>query len=371
MSSELVEHRKELIKFAWNHLKSEDTTTRQCAYVLVCRFIEAYETPPKIILQVYVALLRAFQPEARSLVKQALDILTPALQKRLPAGNDVKFPTWVKWTKKIILEEGHSLPQLIHILQLIVRHPQLFYPSRGQFVPHMVNSLARIGLLPNSPNENRKLAVDLAELIINWEKQRVTESEQKDNNNNNSEVNSMEVESTNNNVQSSKAEETMPTSMDLTDDKKETKSSTGGKAPVASDPAATAEFKASSTISEMIVNFLIRIASTSNDASDHSGLPHRALELLKLALTLWPDVYIKFAYFEKLLGPANDQPIIVSTGLGILNVIFDYQLQKLILENIGQMQTALTPSVTCNNPKVLNTQFLIDPDHCRSIHSLE
>ncbi len=77
MPSDLVEHRKELIKFAWNHLKSEDLTTRQSAYVLVCRFIEAYETPPKIILQVYVALVRAFQPEAKSLVKQALDILTP------------------------------------------------------------------------------------------------------------------------------------------------------------------------------------------------------------------------------------------------------------------------------------------------------
>jgi transformation/transcription domain-associated protein len=342
MPSELVEHRKELIKFAWNHLKSEDTTTRQSAYVLVCRFIEAYEnTPPKIILQVYVALLRAFQPEARSLVKQALDILTPALQKRLPTGADIKFPTWIKWTKKIILEEGHSLPQLIHILQLIVRHPQLFYQSRGQFVPHMVNSLARIGLLPNSPNENRKLAVDLAELIINWEKQRITENDQKEQNgssNNNNEVeSSMEVESAN------KTEEaTTPTPMDVDEKKGESK------------PKQTSdgEFKASSTISEMIVNFLIRIASTSNDSSDHGGLPHRALELLKQALTLWSDVYIKFAYFEKLLAPANDQPTIVSTGLGILNVIFDYQLQKLVTENISQLQAALTPSITCNNPKV-------------------
>lgn len=110
----------------------------------VCRFVEAYDTPPRIILQVYVGLLRAFQPEARSLVKQALDILTPALPRRLK-GKDENFPMWIKWTKKIIIEEGHSLPQLIHILQLIVRHPQLFYTNRGHFVPHMVNSLARIG----------------------------------------------------------------------------------------------------------------------------------------------------------------------------------------------------------------------------------
>jgi transformation/transcription domain-associated protein len=95
MPKELVQHRKELIKFAWDHLKREDTTSKQWAYVNVCRFIEAYDAPHKIILQVYVALLRAFQPEARPLLKQALDILTPALPKRLPAG-DHKYPIWIR-----------------------------------------------------------------------------------------------------------------------------------------------------------------------------------------------------------------------------------------------------------------------------------
>ncbi len=41
-----------MIKFAWAHLKSEDATAKHCAYVLVCHFIEAYETPHKIVLQV-------------------------------------------------------------------------------------------------------------------------------------------------------------------------------------------------------------------------------------------------------------------------------------------------------------------------------
>ena len=174
---QLVEHRKELIKFAWNHLKSDDTQSKQCAYVNVCRFIQVYDTPPKIILQVYVALLRTFQPDARTLVKQALDILTPALPKRLPAG-DHKYPTWIKWTKKIIVEEGHSLPQLIHIWQLVVRHPALFYSSSAQFVPQMVNSLNRIGLSPNCSVENRRLAVELAALIIAWEHQRCSSVKQ-------------------------------------------------------------------------------------------------------------------------------------------------------------------------------------------------
>ena len=51
-SSQLLEHRKDLIKFAWGHLKSDDARTRMWAYVNVSNFIAVYETPPKIILQV-------------------------------------------------------------------------------------------------------------------------------------------------------------------------------------------------------------------------------------------------------------------------------------------------------------------------------
>ena len=93
----------------------------------------------------------------------------PALPLRLPLPDFVKA---IKWTKKIMYEEGHALPQLIHMWQLIVRHPQLFFPYRAQFVPQMVNSLNRLGLPPNCPIENRELAVALADLILAWEMHR-------------------------------------------------------------------------------------------------------------------------------------------------------------------------------------------------------
>ncbi len=40
-----------------------------------------------------------------------------------------------------------------------------------------------------------------------------------------------------------------------------------------------------------------------HDTIEYGQLPQRALELLRNALTLWPTVNIKFAYFEKLLSP--------------------------------------------------------------------
>ena len=61
-------------------------------------------------LQVFVALLRATHADSRrGLVKQALDVLTPALSKRLPQG-DQRYPIWVRYTKKVLVEENQSLP---------------------------------------------------------------------------------------------------------------------------------------------------------------------------------------------------------------------------------------------------------------------
>jgi transformation/transcription domain-associated protein len=156
----LVNHRKELIKFGWNHLKRDESTCKYYAFINVCQFLDAYQAPEKIILQVYVALLRTCQPDVRRpQVCQALDILVPALPRRMQPG-DHRFPVWIRYTKKTLVEEGHSLSHLVHIWQLIVRHPSLFYSSRSQFIPQMVNGLNRLGLPQNALNETRRLALD-------------------------------------------------------------------------------------------------------------------------------------------------------------------------------------------------------------------
>ena len=81
--------------------------------------------------QVFVALLRLCQADnKKALVRDALDTLTPVLVRRLAPG-DLKYPIWVRYTKKVLVEEGHSTPHLIHIWQLLVRHADLYYSSRS------------------------------------------------------------------------------------------------------------------------------------------------------------------------------------------------------------------------------------------------
>ena len=44
---------------------------------------------------------------------------------------------------------------------------------RGQFAPQMINMLSKLGLPQNSSAENRRLAIDMASLIVQWEQRRL------------------------------------------------------------------------------------------------------------------------------------------------------------------------------------------------------
>lgn len=172
--------RKDIIKFAWNYIRLEDIINKYGAYVLISYFIAHYETPVKIVIQVYVALLRAHQNEGKALVTQALDVLAPVFRTRiLPTSNtnqipDPRYPFWAKWPRRILAEETANLQQVMSIFQFLVRQPDLFYESREHFVPLIVPSLIKIACPPNPSNESKKLALNLINLIWLWEKKRAS-----------------------------------------------------------------------------------------------------------------------------------------------------------------------------------------------------
>jgi hypothetical protein len=335
LGQELVEHRKDLIKFAWNHLKSDDSLSKQWAYVNVCRFVATYETPPKIILQVYVALLRTFQPEARELVKVALDILIPALPKRLPMADFIKA---IKWTKKIMYEEGHALAQLVHMWQLVVRHPTLFYPYRSQFMPQMVNSLNRLGLPPNCPVENRQLAVALADLILNWESQRIDDSKPR-------------------NAPSTVGSQLLP------EKKPVSPGHSTRPVPVLSED----EFHLTMTMIEMVANFLVRLALFASDNKEPAvqRLAPRCLFLFKTTIEAWPNVHIRFSYFEKLIATSNTRldlgandspysPTLLATCLDVIHITLGVgsQPNTFFIDNLVKAQQLICPCFDMPNIEI-------------------
>ena len=148
-SQTVQDSRKDIIKFAWNYIRLEDIINKYGAYVLISYFIAHYETPFKIVIQVYVALLRAHQNEGRALVTQALDVLAPVLPTRTAnsSGAEARYPLWAKWPRRILAEETANLQQVMSIFQFLVRQPDLFYESREHFVPLIVPSLVKLSLI--------------------------------------------------------------------------------------------------------------------------------------------------------------------------------------------------------------------------------
>eukprot|EP01029_Cantina_marsupialis_P010647 TRINITY_DN241_c0_g1_i4.p1 TRINITY_DN241_c0_g1~~TRINITY_DN241_c0_g1_i4.p1 ORF type:complete len:4473 (-),score=800.75 TRINITY_DN241_c0_g1_i4:399-13817(-) len=357
-------YRKELIKFAWNHLKSLDVVCKRLAYVNVCRFIDVYETPSEIVLQVYISLLRAHCTHRRTdsaaepylFAHHALDILLSALPRRMN-GND--FVKTIRYTRKIIFEDDHVLPQIVHVWQVIARHAGMFYHYRAQFVPLIINSLKRLGLTANCALESKTLAVDLAEIILLWEdKRRQVEFDAGDdlkknlnpakvvetpkflvaerkrmrmnresfvmNNSQKDGIDQMDSQeqdqSTGNNkrrlrTRSQKAAagtkldsspEDPPTKRSRTSDSDPQPKKTSDKTNARSRPVQEEDnFRLSKKMITLVANFLVRMALQTADPNSHekydqTPLRIRSLNLAKYMLSMWPQVRLESDMLTKM-----------------------------------------------------------------------
>ncbi|ORY29461.1 hypothetical protein BCR33DRAFT_724710 [Rhizoclosmatium globosum] len=287
-SSVIAETKKDVIKFAWNQIKVEDTTCKQASYVLLAMFVHEFETPPKIATQIYYALLKAHQSEIRVLVKQALDVLLPVAAKRMGSPMDSSLPAFARWTKKVISEEGHNMSQLLTLYQLLIRHADLFFAYRDSFIINILSSFTRLGLLANATAETKTISIDLCELILKWEKMRVK----------NAESGTMEVDENEQDIASA------------------------------------------TTNMETVIGYLIRFVSTPLEANIRPSLVGRALVVLKSLLELWPNATIKFGYFDKAVSldlKDENYPIIKDT-IDVLEVVLENRNSAWIIQHLSFLQ---------------------------------
>ncbi|KUJ06740.1 uncharacterized protein LY89DRAFT_790380 [Mollisia scopiformis] len=169
----LQDARKDIIKFGWTYIRLEDVINKHAAYVVIGYFIAHYETPAKIVQQVYFSLLKTNQNEGRALVTQALELIAPVLPKRMNTSPGDRNPVWAAGPRRILAEEGQNVQQMTSIFHFLVKHADLFYESRDKFINLIVSSLRKIAQPPTPSNENKKLALNLMTLIWQWEQKRV------------------------------------------------------------------------------------------------------------------------------------------------------------------------------------------------------
>ncbi|XP_052799623.1 transformation/transcription domain-associated protein-like isoform X2 [Mya arenaria] len=344
---------RRLMTFAWPCLLMKnciDPATKYHGHLLLSHIIAKFAIHKRIVLQVFHSLLKAHAVEARAVVRQALEILTPAMPGRMEDGNGML----THWTKKIIVEDGHSVAQLVHILQLVVRHFKVYYPVRHHLIQHMVSSLQRLGFTQNATIEHRKLAVDLAEVIIKWEVQRIKEDQEPSG------------ESTS---------EVLPAgpvkragSVEPQQDAKKARYSSGS-AVGSPDPQikpAEGTKPIEKQYCDAVVNFLLRIACQVSEVAGSPGevLSRRCVSLLKTALRpdVWPNTELKLTWFDKLLNTVeSQQPNFnnICTALELLCFLLTILKKDQILSSFKPLQRGIAACMNCPNMKVI-----------RGVHSL-
>ncbi|CAG5909553.1 unnamed protein product [Menidia menidia] len=357
---------RRLMTFAWPCLLPKACVDPACKYsghLLLAHIIAKFAIHKKIVLQVFHSLLKAHTMEARAIVRQAMAILTPAVPARMEDGHQML----THWTRKIIVEEGHTVPQLVHILHLIVQHFRVYYPVRHHLVQHMISAMQRLGFTPSVTIEQRKLAVDLAEVVIKWELQRIKDQQPE------TETEVVASEGTSAGaVKRGLSLESAATGQDV----KRFRTATSAASTVfgrsqsmpGTETMLTKPVEKQHT--DTVVNFLIRIACQVNDSTNVAGSPgellsRRCVSLMKTALRpdMWPRAELKLQWFDKLLmtveQPAQANISNICTGLEILCFLLTVLQSPAILAHFKPLQRGIAACMTCGNTKVL-----------RAVHSL-
>nr|NP_595777.1 SAGA complex phosphatidylinositol pseudokinase Tra1 [Schizosaccharomyces pombe]Q9HFE8.1 RecName: Full=Transcription-associated protein 1 [Schizosaccharomyces pombe 972h-]CAC08542.1 SAGA complex phosphatidylinositol pseudokinase Tra1 [Schizosaccharomyces pombe] len=169
-SALLNDYRKSVIMSAWNYIKLEDPMVKQAAYATIACFISAYDTPAKIVTPVYVSILKTYQPEVRAFIEFSLASLLSVLTARLSSPSDSTFPLWAKLPRLVISEDVQGISQPLTVYQFICKAPDLFFSCCSHFIVPMVNALPKLVSFSSASTEPRKLALDIVQTFINWQR---------------------------------------------------------------------------------------------------------------------------------------------------------------------------------------------------------
>lgn len=327
---------------------------RYHGHLLLSHIIAKFAIHKRIVLQVFHSLLKAHAVEARSVVRQALEILTPSMPGRMEDGNTML----THWTKKIIVEDGYTGSQLVHILQLVVKHFKVYYPVRHHLIQHIVTSIQRLGFTATATIEQKRLSVDLCEIVVKWEMQRVKE----------------ELEPAG--AESSPAYLGPGVKRPSTDQMGDAKRRQTAAGAVVGVPSPQQPQQKSSddihkpidkTHCDSIANFLLRLACQVAEQQAGTGtspselLSRRCVTLLKLALKpdVWPSCDLKLQAFDKILagpqGVDSNQPnyVNICTCLDILSILLSILRKDQVLSSFKPLQKSISTCMSCPNAKVI------------------
>ena len=379
--STLQEARKDIIKFGWTFIRLDDVINKHAAYVVIGYFIAHYETPPKIVTQVYLSLLKTNQNEGRTLVTQALELIAPVLPKRCGGGPNERNAAWAVAPRRILADEGQNVQQMTSIFHFLVRHPELFFEARDKYAILLISSLRKVAVPPNPSHESKKLALNMMWLVWTWEQWRVEGKP------------------------SSSPEAARDESLSPTSKKRKLDTDQPMSSPPATKttPSDRNEYQIPHLFRQKMIKYLVEFIAQLNERyqlpsakpreqnTSSVPLPPPSTELCKkamsllfnlvqpqywgdLELDLFPNVTDVILASEKTQAILNADPSdkeknddkfltnIINT-LQVVRIVMNFKSDDWIQKNITAVQKVLEKSLKCENPEIQDCLHLSDKSY--------
>ncbi|KAL1742601.1 FAT domain-containing protein [Schizophyllum fasciatum] len=169
----LEDERKGILMYAWEVIPNEeDNLVKQTALLLTARCYVAFQAPPTFVMRSWSMLLRTPQEVKNNIRTEALSTITQSLPGPEPGQ---EYPQWALMARRLTQEEGSTQSTTSTLCQLIVKHPQLFYPVRALFVAHISNSLSKLGMNNATAAEYRTISIEVLHILYDWEQQAMEE----------------------------------------------------------------------------------------------------------------------------------------------------------------------------------------------------
>ncbi|GMM36217.1 hypothetical protein DASC09_035420 [Saccharomycopsis crataegensis] len=324
MAKDVIENlRKDVIKFSWCLNRLDDALTKNASYLTSCYFINAYATPLKIRTNLLVALLRDNNSDIKYLVQQSLDLIAPVMGDT--DDQSEKNISWLKYPRRVISENGFMVSNIVNVYKFMVRHKDIFFYARDHFISTIITAMGKLTILQNTSTDNQTLALDIAELILYWEKK-------------------------------TKELKTKESTKLLMKEKKDIKSGNNDN-----DYATSLSYSIPFGQKEAFITFLIRYVCINTQRSSNGDLGKRALNVLYELLSpgYWSDVTVKLSFFDKFLiepdfNNANNNNILLYciNSLEVLSVSLNHKSNEWIIDNLPALQNLLDKSIRSDNHDV-------------------
>ncbi|CAG9330073.1 unnamed protein product [Blepharisma stoltei] len=166
LNQEFFPHRKELIKFCWGMIKSENPFIKGSAYVNVARFINIYNLPDTLTVQLLGALLKAHHSELAQSSQQAFTYLSEKLINLFKESRLREYLT--EFVRKNLLQETRQFQSMMHVIDIIIKNAHVFYYIREGLTSHFLNWINHLGLGLHSNYNAKKTLLDLTAVMIDW-----------------------------------------------------------------------------------------------------------------------------------------------------------------------------------------------------------